>query len=152
MLLHTVYLSSSVFTSILYAACLHCRNLIVDEYKTYITDENRSTKWLWNFFGRKGGRCLSHIIGSRVVQNAVFGGFTQFSIHFWPENAQKTTLKFFWPKGLKVFEPHYRVKGGPKCGFLGFYSVFYAFLTRKCPKNHFEFFLAEWVEGVWATL
>ena len=59
-----------------------------------ITGENRPKKWLWNFFGWKGGRCLSHIIGSRVVQNAVFGGFTQFPIHFWPENAQKTTLKF----------------------------------------------------------
>ena len=146
------------------------------------------------FFLPKGGSCLSNFIESRVVQNAFFQGYSRFYINFWPENAQKTTLKFltffgpghlalhwdgpkwfskrlflilhpllvrtgqkndfeiFWLKGWKVFEPHYRVKGGPKCGFWGFYSVFYSFLTRKCPKNHFEIFLAERVEGVWATL
>ena len=41
---------------------------------------------------------------------------------------------------LAIQTTHYRVKGGPKCGFWGFYSVFYSFLTRKCPKNHFEIF------------
>ena len=56
------------------------------------------------------------------------------------------TLKFFWLKGWKVFQPHYRVKGGPKCGFWGLYSVFYSFLTRKCPKNHFQIFDIFWNE------
>ena len=60
----------------------------------FISGQKMPKKPLWNFFGWKGGRCLSHILGSRVVHNAVLGGFTQFSIHFWPENTQKTTLKF----------------------------------------------------------
>ena len=42
----------------------------------------QAKKMILKLFGWKGGRCFSHIIGSRVVQNAVFGGFTQFSIHF----------------------------------------------------------------------
>ena len=45
---------------------------------------------------------------------------------------------------LAIQTTHYRVKGGPKCGFWGFYSVFYSFLTRKCPKNHFEIFDIFW--------
>ena len=42
----------------------------------------QAKKMILKFFGWKGGRCLSQIIGSWVVQKAVFGGFTQFSIHF----------------------------------------------------------------------
>ena len=57
---------------------------------------------------------------------------------------QKNDFKILWLKGWKVFKPHYRVKGGPKCGFWGFHSVFYSFLTRKCPKNHFEIFDIFW--------
>ena len=35
------------------------------------------------------------------------------------------TLKFFLPKGWKLFEPLYRVKGGPKCVFSGLFSLLY---------------------------
>ena len=87
-----------------------------------------------------------------IVQNGFPRGYCWFCVHYWWEKAKKRTLKFFGPKGWKVFEPHYRVKGGPKCGFWGFYSVFYSSLNRKCQKNHFEIFLAEREEGVWATL
>ena len=47
------------------------------------------------FFGWRGRSFFGHFTGLRVVQNVFFQGFTQFSIHFWPENAQKTTLKFY---------------------------------------------------------
>ena len=81
---------------------------------------------------------------SEIVQNGFPSGYFWFCIHYWWEQAKKTSLKFFRLKGWKVFEPHHRLKGGPKCGFWGFYSVFYSFLTRKCLNHHFENFYIFW--------
>ena len=95
---------------------------------------------------------------SEIVQNGFPRGYFWFCIHYWWEQAKKMTLKFFWLKGWKVFEPHYRVKGGPKCDFWGFYSVFHSILTRKCSLmihnswNHpFRVLRAPWIFGnFWA--
>ena len=82
-----------------------------------------------------------HIIGSKVVQNAIFGGFTQFSIHFWPENAQKTTLKF-----LTFFGPRHPVLlwDRPKWFSKGFFLILHPLLVRTGQKNDFKIF---WLKG-----
>ena len=57
---------------------------------------------------------------------------------------QKNDFGIFWLKRQKLFLPLNWVKGGPKCVFSGFYSVFYSFLAKKFSKNHFEIFDGFW--------
>ena len=97
------------------------------------------------FFLPKGGSCLSHFIGSRVVQNAFFRGYSRFYIHFWPENAQKTTLKFltfFGPRHLPL------LLGWSKMVFQGVIFDSVSITGENRPKNDLEIFLAERVEDV----
>ena len=76
-------------------------------------------------------------MGSRVVQNAFFRGYSRFYIHFWPENAQKTTLKF-----LTVFGPRHlpRLLGRSKMVFQGVIFDSVSITGENRPKNDFEIF------------
>ena len=70
----------------------------------------------------------------KVVQNAIFGGFAQFSIHFGPKNAQKTTLKFwtfFGPGHL----PH--LWRSSKMAFQGVIFDSVSIPGENSPKNDF---------------
>ena len=68
----------------------------------------------------------------------VFQGVIFDSASFPGENRPKNDFEIFFAKRRKLFEPLYRVKGGPKCVFSGLFSLLSSFLARKCPKNLFE--------------
>ena len=92
---------------------------------------------------------LPSIDGKRYVKGGWFLVKIITSIHFWPGNAQKTTLNlltFFGPRHPALLWDR------PKWFSKGLFLILHPLLVRTGQKNDFEIFLAERVEGVWATL
>ena len=94
----------------------------------------------------KGGSCLSHFIRSMVVQNAVFRGYSNFCIHFWPENAQKSTIKF-----LKFFgSRHPALHWDRPIWFLKvLFLILHPLLVRTDQKNNFWIFWLKRQKRFW---